>query len=244
MQMTYGYSFSRGVALALAVALSACATTPTHPTDTTGLTPDEVALRQDGAAFVAQNVFEGALVNAAIGCVIGALLVYSSTGEGDDALVGCGVGGAAGAVYGGVDGYLAAKRSEAAQNELAATQAMTADLRAENERLARLAESSRRVAENDRQRIAELRARIDAKQITVEQARAEAKVVRENSAQIGQVLVEARARRDNYLEARGKLASSDTTALDTEIATLNGEIAELESQLTLVNSSLQVSGLS
>lgn len=242
--MTYGCSISRGVALALAVALSACATTPTQPTDTTGLTPDEVALRQDGAAFVARNVFEGALVNAAIGCVIGAALVFSATGEGDDALVGCGVGGAAGAVYGGVDGYLAAKRSQAAQNELATIQSMSADVRAENERLARLAESSQRVTENDRQRIAELKARIDANQITVEQARAEAKVVRENSAQIEQVLVEARARRDNYLQARSTLTSSDTAALDTEIATMNGEITELESQLTLVNSSLQISGLS
>lgn len=243
--MTSESSVSRSITLALALVVSACATTPLpQSADTTGLTPDEVALRQEGAAFVAQNVFEGALVNAAIGCAIGAVLVFSVTGEGDDALVGCGVGGAAGAVYGGVDGYVTAKRSQAAQNELAAIQAMTADVRTENDRLARLVESSRRVAEHDRQRIAELRARIDTKEITVEQARAEAKVVRENTAQIEEILIEARARRDNYVEASSKLASADTAPLDTEIAALNGEIAELESQLTLVNSSLQVSGLS
>jgi chromosome segregation ATPase len=100
------------------------------------------------------------------------------------------------------------------------------------------------VAENDRRRIDELKMRIDAKQITVEQARAEASLVRENTAQIEGVLAEARTRRDNYLQARAELASSDAGELDREIARLSGEIAELETQLTLVNSSLQVSGLS
>jgi hypothetical protein len=234
----------RAVALALAIDLTACATMPTSSGDTAGLTPDEIALREQSASFIAQNVFEGAVVNAAIGCAIGAILIYSLTGEGDDALVGCGVGGAAGAVYGGVDGYVAAKRTQAAESELAAIRGMTADVRAENEKLARLVESSQRVAENDRRRIDELKMRIDAKQITVEQARAEASLVRENTAQIEGVLAEARTRRDNYLQARAEIASSDAGELDREIARLNGEIAELETQLTLVNSSLQVSGLS
>jgi hypothetical protein len=236
----------RGAAMALIALLGACATAPTTQSgDTAGLTPDEVALREQSASFVAQNVFEGAVVNAAIGCVLGAILVYSLTGEGDDAAVGCGVGGAAGAVYGGVDGYVTAKRTQAAVSELAAVRAMTADVRSENEKLARLVESSRRVAENDRRRIDALKARIDAKQMTVEQARVEAKLVRENTAQIEQVLVEARERRDNYVQARAQLAGgSETAELDGEIATLDGEIADLESQLTLVNNSLQVSGLS
>ncbi len=234
----------RAVALALATGLTACASMPTSSGDTAALTPDEIALRERSASFIAQNVFEGAVVNAAIGCAIGAILIYSLTGEGDDALVGCGVGGAAGAVYGGVDGYVAAKRTEAAESELAAIRGMSADVRAENDKLSRLVESSQRVAENDRRRIDELNTRIDAKELTVEQARVEASRVRENTAQIEEVLGEARTRRDNYLQARAKLASSDTGELDREIARLNGEIAELETQLTLVNSSLQVSGLS
>lgn len=243
--MSFGSLCRRAGAPVLALCLAACATAPVPTSGTAGLTPDEVALREQSASFVAQNVFEGAVVNAAIGCVLGAILVYSLTGEGDDAAVGCGVGGAAGAVYGGVDGYVTAKRTQAAENELAAIRAMTADVRSENEKLARLVESSQRVAENDRLRVDALKARIDAKQITLEQARAEAKLVRENTAQIDQVVAEARERRDNYVEARAKLApSANTQELDSEIATLNGEITELETQLTLVNSSLQVSGLS
>ena len=248
--MTVARPFRCLAAVTFVLLLSACATPPGGSSSTPGgsnqaaLTRDEVALREQSATFVAQNVFEGAVVNAAIGCAVGAVLVYSLTGKGKDALVGCGVGGAAGAVYGGVDGYLTAKRSQAADNELAAMRAMTEDVRDENEKLARLVESSQRVAENDRLRIADLQARLDAKKISLEQARAEAKVVRENTAQIEQVLAEARSRRDNYLEARAKLAAPDTAELDGEIASLNGEIAELETQLTLVNSSLQVSGLS
>jgi predicted nucleic acid-binding Zn-ribbon protein len=235
----------RGAALALSALAGACATSPSSPSDTAGLTPDEIALREQSASFVTQNVFEGALVNGAIGCALGAILVYSLTGEGKDAAVGCGVGGAAGAVYGGVDGYVTAKRTQAAENELGAVRAMTADVRAENEKLERLVESSQRVAENDRRRIEDLKSRIDSKQITLEQARTEAKLVRENTAQIEQVLVEARERRDNYVQARAQIASSAGTGdLDREIDTLNGEIAELETQLTLVNTSLQVSGLS
>jgi hypothetical protein len=243
--MNFGFAFRRASAVVLAAQLCACATGPLQGADTAGLTPDEIALRQQSQSFVAQNVFEGAVVNAAIGCVLGAILVYSLTGEGDDAALGCGVGGAAGAVYGGVDGYVTAKRSQAAENELAAVRAVTADVRSENEKLARLVESSQRVAENDRRRIEELKGRIDAKQITIEQARAEAKLVRENTAEIEGVLIAARERRDNYVAARAELAATaETEALDGEIAALNGEIAELESQLSLVNSSLQVSGLS
>jgi hypothetical protein len=243
--MSFGYPLRRVAALGLALCLGACATAPVQSSDTGGLTPDEIALREQSASFVAQNVFEGAVVNAAIGCVLGAILVYSLTGEEGDAAVGCGVGGAAGAVYGGVDGYVTAKRTQAAENELAAVRAMTDDVRAENEKLGRLVESSQRVAENDRRRIDALKTRIDSKQITLEQARAEAKLVRENTAEIEGVLTAARERRDNYVEARAKLApSSNAQELDGEIATLNGEIAELESQLALVNTSLQVSGLS
>jgi hypothetical protein len=235
----------RGAALALTAVMGACATAPTQSAGSGALTPDEIALREQSASFVTQNVFEGALVNGAIGCALGAILVYSLTGEAGDAAVGCGVGGAAGAVYGGVDGYVTAKRTQAAENELGAVRAMTADVRAENEKLERLVESSQRVAENDRRRIEELKARLDSKQITLEQARAEAKLVRENTVQIEQVIVEARERRDNYVQARAQIAaSSGTEDLDREIATLNGEIAELETQLTLVNTSLQVSGLS
>ena len=51
-------------------------------------------------------------------------------------------------------------------------------------KLGRLVESSQRVAENDRRRIDALKARIDSKQITLEQARAEAKLVQENTAEI------------------------------------------------------------
>ena len=235
----------RGAALALAALVGACATTPTQSAGSAGLTPDEIALREQSASFVTQNVFEGALVNGAIGCALGAVLVYAITGEGKDAAIGCGVGGAAGAVYGGVDGYVTAKRTQAAESELGAVRAMTADVRAENDKLERLVESSQRVAANDRRRIEELKTRIDSKQITLEQARSEAKLVRENTAQIEHVLVEARERRDNYVQARAQIASSSgTEELDHEIDTFNGEIAELETQLTLVNSSLQVSGLS
>ena len=63
--MSLGFPLRRAAALGVVLCLGACATAPVQSSDTGGLTPDEVALREQSASFVAQNVFEGAVVNAA-----------------------------------------------------------------------------------------------------------------------------------------------------------------------------------
>jgi len=58
------------------------------------------------------------------------------------------------------------------------------------------------------------------------------------------VLDAARKNRDNFVDARNKLqAGSDTTALDAQINELNGQIAQLETQLASVNNSLNLTHL-
>ena len=58
------------------------------------------------------------------------------------------------------------------------------------------------------------------------------------------ILDAARKNRDTFVDARNKLqAGSDTTALDTQINQLNGQIAQLETQLASVNNSLNLTGL-
>ena len=236
------------VSIVAALGLAACTTTPepnpgAGSAGSAGTTPDERLLNEQSEDFVSQNVFEGAATNAALGCVLGAVIGLTMNGEAQAAAKGCAIGGVAGGIYGGVDGYLNAKEAQYKTNEAAKMRSMAADAREDTERLAELLETSQRVVENDKRKLEDLRAQVDAKQISVEQARAEAASVRRNSDQIETILADAREKRDNYVAARDSLQTSDTAELDAEIGRLETEIAALETQLAAVNSSLQLNGL-
>ena len=122
-------------------------------------------------------------------------------------------------------------------------EAMARDVKEDNQQLAEMIDTARRVVDNDRRRLEELQQKVDSKVLTLEQAKAEAAVIRDNSAQIEDILEEARKKRDLYSDARSQLSTSDTAELDSEISRLNSEIAQLETQLNTVNSALKVSGL-
>lgn len=228
----------RGVALASALALGACQTIGGPP-----LTADEELLRTQSDSFVAENTLGGAATGAAVGCLILGILSVAANNNASGAGTACAVGAAAGAVVGGIDGYMKAKDAQYKANETAKMEAMAMDVKADNEQLAEMIDTARRVVDNDRRKLDELQRKVDSKQLTLEQARAEAAVIRDNSQQIEGILEEARNKRDLYTDARSRLTTSDTAELDDEISRLNSEIAELETQLNTVNSALRVSGL-
>lgn len=227
--------------LAAALALAGCQTVGDRPM----LTKDEELLRTQSDTFVVENTAGGAVAGAAVGCLLIGLMVAASRGNSGDIATACAAGAVGGAVLGGVDGYMKAKQAQYKSNQIAITESIVADARADNERLSEAVETARRVTELDRQRLANLTARVDAKQITVAQARAEARVIRDNTKQIETILEGAREKRDIYVEARNGISggNTNTAALDGEIARLNQEIAVLETQLSSVNTSLRVAGL-
>jgi len=227
--------------LAAGQMISACAST--SEVETAQLTLEEKTLREQSDSFVVESAGGGAIVLGAIGCVFVATVMVIGGGNGEDVARGCLIGGAIGAVAGGVDGYLNAKEAQYKTNETAKMQAVAEDVRADNEKMEGLLTAAQRVVENDRERLETLKAKLDSKQMSVAQAQAEAKVVRANSEQIAEILEGVKEKRDLYLDARNSLKTNDTAELDQEIARLNRDIDKLEGHLGTVNASLQLTGL-
>jgi hypothetical protein len=228
---------SRLFSIAIALTLTACASNYEH------MTADERLLNEQSDSFVAENVFGGAGTGAIIGLFAGALL---GAAFGDDAKsIGYGAAGglAAGAIVGGVDGYLQAKRARYEANLVLMERAVAADVRRDNQKLSEVLQTSSRVVEADKQKLARLQAQVAARQITLERARVEAAAVRENSETIEETLQDAREKRDNYVDARNRLRGGVTGELDMEIDQLNNEIAALEQQVVALNASLELTGL-
>jgi hypothetical protein len=211
--------------------------------DAGNLTPDEKLLREQSDSFVQENVFGGAATGAIIGCVLGGALVAVLGGSGSNVAAGCGIGAAGGAIAGGVDGYLKAKEAQNQANQVLVTRSVTDDIRKENAKLESAVQTAQRVVANDQKKLEQIRADLAAKKTTLQQARAETAVIRDNSKEIEDILNAARKNRDDFVDARNKLSGGDTAALDQEIAQLNGEIAQLETQLAAVNTSLKLTDL-
>jgi hypothetical protein len=228
---------SRLFAVAMTMMLAACATNYEN------LTGDERLLREQSDSFVAENVFGGAATGAIIGALLGALVGAAVGGDAESAGYGAAAGAGAGLIVGGIDGYLQGKAAQYQANQVMMARAVAADVRRDNQRLSELLETASRVVEADKRKLEQLQSQVEARQITLDQARKEAEVVSENSETIEETLADAREKRDNYLDARNRLSFGDTAELDMEIHQLNAEIAELEQQVASLNASLDLTGL-
>jgi outer membrane lipoprotein SlyB len=210
----------------------------------THLTSDEQLLREQSNSFVDDNVFGGAATGAVVGCLLGGVLGALLGGRASSAAIGCGAGAAGGAIVGGVDGYMNAKAAQNQSNKILMTRSVTSDIRKENAKLETAVQTAQRVVDADQKKLDQIKADLAAKTITIENARAQAAVIRQNSDEIAQILDAARKNRDNFVDARNKLQGGvDTSQLDQEIAQLNGEIDQLQNQLASVNTSLSLTGL-
>jgi hypothetical protein len=227
-----------GFAALIAVfALAGCATNYEH------LTADERLLREQSDSFVAENVFGGAATGAIIGALLGALVGATAGGDTEAIGYGAAAGAGAGLIVGGIDGYLQGKAAQYQANQVMMVRAVAADVRRDNEKLSELLETTSRVIEADKRKLEQLRSQVEARQITLEQAREEAEIVAANSETIEETLVDATEKRDKYIDARNRLSFGDTAELDMEIHRLNAEIAELEQQVASLNASLDLTGL-
>lgn len=213
------------ISLALATLLSACATTGT---DDANLTPAEKRMRQQASTFN-QTVAEG----AAVGCVAGAILgiLISNRHQGNGAAIGC----AAGAAAGGATGYAVASSQESYANEEARLDDEISKVKTDNQRLAGLIESSRTVIAADKQTIDDLDKKIAAGKISMDAAKQEMAKVDSNAKYLTQTVANLKKREQEYETARAEAAKSATpqqlSQMDSEIGTLNQQIAQLQGDL-------------
>lgn len=214
----------RGLALASALLLGACTTTGND----TARTPAEQKMHDQAATFNT-TIAEGAVAGCVVGAIIG--ILASNRNHGSGAAIGCG----AGAAVGGATGYMVASTQEKYANEETRLDAMTADLKADNQRLAGLIESSQQVIASDKAAIENLDKQIAEKKITTAQARAEISKVDENISYLKQTVANLKKREEEYKVARDKAAAEAGTQaaaeVDAEISTLQTQIATLEKDL-------------
>jgi hypothetical protein len=214
----------RGMALGMALVLGACATT-----DDPNLTPAERKMREQAATFN-QTVAEGAVVGCIAGTILG-ILASSNKNRGQNAAIGC----AAGAAVGGATGYAVASQQESYANEEERLDGKIAEVKADNQRLAGLVDSSRQVIASDKATIENLDKQIAAGKITADKARTDIAKVDSNIKYLTQTVANLKKRQEEYQLARDQAAktspTSATAAMDAEIRTLSTQIASLEKDL-------------
>ena len=211
------------LALALVLVLGACTTTNNE-----NLSPAEKKMREQADTFN-QTMAEGALVGCLAGTIIGALA--SNRHHGSGAAIGCG----AGAAMGGAAGYAVASKQESYANEEARLNAKTAEVKADNQRLAGLIDTSRTVTASDKAEIESLDKKIAAGKITAEKAKVKIAKVDDNIKYLTQTVASLKKRQEEYQLARDQSAKEAgpraTASMDAEIGTLKTQIATLEKDL-------------
>ena len=184
------------------------------------LTPEERALREEAQVFN-QTVLGGAAAGAAIGG-FACMMFGSSLGD-------CAAEAAIGAVAGGIAGYVTASKQKAANEQVRATDIVTRDIHAENERLASLVATARSVLEENRASNEELRARIVNNEAEAGEIDAQRRKIQSNVEVLNGVIANLNEKRSQYTEVAGNL---DDEGKDT--AALRKQVREMSEQLDLL----------
>ena len=233
------------LACVLAIGTAGCATMPGGggsgmSASGAPLSPAEQKLRADGERFD-NTVIGGVLKGAAVGAVLGALI--NSGGNRQDIAKGAAVGAVAGGALGGMDGYKKAKLQQAKMDEVAALQAVAADVRADNSKLQTFLASSSSVLEEGKQRLAAVKGDVDAKRMSAAQADAARKREELNIAQMQSTLKKAKETQTQYAQASASFQGSPANKrdLDTEITRMNTQVSTLERNINDYSRALAVS---
>ena len=197
------------------------------------LSPEERTLRQEAQVFN-ETVLGGAAAGAAIGGLT-CMLFGSSLGD-------CATEAAIGAAVGGIAGYVTASKQQAANEQVRATDIVTRDLHAENERLASLVATARRVLEENRASNEELRARIANNEAEAGEIDAQRRRIQSNVEVLNGVIANLNEKRSQYTEVAGNLddEGEDTAALRKEVREMSEQIDLLVDYRTALEEELDV----
>lgn len=220
--------------------LSGCyATVPTTGASASyaSYSPAEEALRKQAQPF-SQTSMQGCVAGAAAGALLGLLVDSMQNSDSkhsrrNSVLIGAAGGCAAGMA---ANVYVQNKRNQYQSNEVRIN-AMIADVRADNECIAGLISTTRKVIADDKRRIAEVNRQYRDKQISAAQARAELARVKENRRLLGNTIGGVKEREENWSEvARIERSSgANTRQLDAEIGQLKNKVAVLEAEAALID---------
>ena len=145
-----------------------------------------------------------------------------------------------------LNGYLTAKAREQSNDNVRMTNAMAEDVRRDNERLARLVSSSSAVLAESRQRLEELKDQAGKSQVSIAEVNAQRARYERNRDTMQTALDELRnaATTTRKHRARCRRGVPERRNSTLRISALNGQIAQLESNVAGMNSALTVTKVS
>lgn len=144
----------------------------------------------------------------------------------------------------GANYYLELRRSQYASKEQGLNQ-MVADAKKDNANLSSLIATSRQVIAEDKTEIDQVKAELRQRKISREQAETKLASVDANRMQLEKTLANLKQRQQNWraIVSAERQDGRNTAALDAEIATLNKQIASMESALIEFNDYRRISAV-
>jgi hypothetical protein len=187
------------------------------------LTPSEQRLRRQSQAFQ-RTVWEGALIGASAGALLGVLQGKDTQGILQRVLIGGAVGGLAGA-------YIANKQKQYSNKE-DQLDSMIVDVRQSNKETAELIASARQVIDEDKRRLASVQKRYKAGQSSEADLGDARRRVSENKAVVTQATKGAKEKYSMFegaeREYRQQHPETDTGRMQSELKAYNQQIQTLD----------------
>lgn len=194
------------------------------------LTPSEQRLRKQSQAFQ-KTVWEGVLIGASAGALLGVIQGKDTEGILKRALIGGAVGGLAGA-------YIANKQKQYSDKE-DQLDSMIADVKQSNKETEELIASARQVVEEDKRRLASVQKRVKAGQASEADLSAARKRATENKAVVSEATKGAKEKYSMFegaeREYRQQNPGTDTARLQSELRAYNQQIQTLDGLASTVS---------
>jgi hypothetical protein len=193
------------------------------------LTPAEERMRAQASDYK-KTIAGGLLVGCLGGAGIGALIERDAKG----ALIGCG----AGAVVGGAAGYYVAEKKKGYATREQQLDAMIADVKQDNAKVATMVADTREIATADRKRIDQIERDLKANKISRQEAQKQMADVDANRVFLAETVRDLQLRRDQWRDVRNKAGGNpqELAEMDKEIQQLERQIASMEAELNALNS--------
>lgn len=213
------------------------ATTSGSSVSRSQLSADEKKLRTQSAGFKGKSYVQGCIAGAAAGALVGMLVRGDNRSKNVliGAAAGCGAGLAANA-------YIQSKRQQFSNNE-DRINAIIADVRADNERLAGLITTTESVIAADRNKIAKVDAAYESKGISLQQARSQLASVRANRDHLQGTVKNLQENTDRWEEiaALEQSTGANTAELDAEISRMESKVNSMKREVALLDDQINAS---
>lgn len=229
--------------LSIALAQAGCASDPfgdqwgSSGDADRSLTPAEQRLRQESTLMEGKSALQGCVVGAIGGALIGMLAGGDKRNNNllAGAAIGCGAGLAANA-------YVQYQRDQYQDNEQR-IMAMTADVRVDNEKLARLIATGHEVMAADQRKIGEINAAYRKKSISADAMRRQIAGIKANRDQLQQTVAAMQKKENRWAEiaSQERQAGSNTAELDAEIGRMKSRVSSLQQEVTLLDQKINAS---